>query len=585
MSHDDYSPNEAVYSPLETLRHSAAHVLADAVWRLFPGVQLVIGPAISSGFYYDFDLPAPLSEDELPKIESEINKILKEDLSFIRKEVSKSEALKIFEEKGQTYKVEILKNIPDNEVITIYQHGHFFDLCRGPHVSSTKQIGAVKLLSVAGAYFKGDSKNKMLSRVYGTAFPTQAELTSYLEKLEQTRLRDHRKLAKELELIYFDPLAPGCPFFLPKGMILWTALSDWMRKMLLLSGYVEVKTPLIFNQQLWETSGHLQAFRENMFMINSEEQSFALKPMNCPSHMLIYRSKNRSYRELPLRIHDQGILHRAEASGTLSGLTRVRQFCQDDGHIFLRANQVEAEIANLLQLIDKIYKIFGLSYQVKLSTRNPEKIIGDSNLWDKAEADLKQALDILGIQYTVEPGEGAFYGPKIDFDVTDSLDRKWQCATIQLDFQLPRRFGLSYVDENNTHEIPVVIHRAILGSFERFIAILIEHYAGAFPLWLSPVQAKILPVSQKHNEYAQKVHNLFQQRGVRVESDLSNEKLGAKIRKAQLEKTPYMIVLGDKEASSNEISARTRQGEQLPSLPLNDLIEKIYSEGIPPTIN
>lgn len=575
---------QAELSFVDTLRHSAAHIMADAVRKLFPSAKLSIGPHTATGFYYDFDVETPLTEEDLPRIEEEMQKIVQANLPFLREEISREQALALFQSRQETYKVEILSAIPVGQTITIYRHGDFFDLCRGPHVERTSQLKAFKLLSVAGSYFRGDSRNKMLSRVYGTAFASKQELDAHLFQIEEAKRRDHRKLGKELELFHFEPLAPGATFWLPKGAILWNNLSQFIRSLLLRNGYVEVKTPMVFNKDLWEISGHWQAYQENMFLIQSEEQTFGLKPMNCPAHMLLFRSKKRSYRELPIRFHDQGVLHRNEASGTLGGLTRVRQFSQDDVHLFVTAEQVPSEMRSILGLVDRVYKVFGLSYQVKLSTRNPEKMIGNSQLWDQAETDLKQVLNESGVLYKIESGEGAFYGPKIDIDVTDALGRKWQCATIQLDLQQPLRFDLSYIGSDGKEHRPVVIHQAIYGSFERFLALLIEHYAGAFPTWLAPVQAKVLGVSQKHDAFVNEIDHMLARQGIRVEADLSEEKLGAKIRRAQMEKVPYMLVVGDKEMEARQVSPRTRDGRQLAPLSLEEFAQFLAQEAQPPQI-
>ena len=569
---------------LHTLRHSAAHVMADAVKRLFPQAKLSIGPATETGFYYDFDVPVPFAEEDLPRIEEEMRKIIKSNVPFERQEISRDEALHLFSQREETYKVLILSSIPADQVITVYRHGEFVDLCKGPHVQHTGKLGAIKLLSVAGSYFRGDSKNKMLSRIYGVVFSSQQELDAYVHQLEEAKRRDHRKLGKELDLFQFDPLAPGAAFWLPKGTQVWNTLSNWMRSLLLQSGYVEVRTPLVFNKRLWELSGHWAAYQENMFLMQSEEQVYGLKPMNCPAHMVLFGSRKRSYRELPMRIHDQSVLHRNEASGTLGGLTRVRQFCQDDAHLFVTPDQIGSEIKQLLQLLDWVYGVFGLTYQVKLSTRNPSKMLGDPALWDRAEADLQRVLEEAGLAYRIEPNEGAFYGPKIDFDVTDALGRKWQCATIQLDFQIPERFALSYIGSDGAEHRPVVIHRAIYGSFERFIALLIEHYAGAFPMWLAPVQAKVLGVSQKHDEFVHNVAKALRKAGIRVELDVSEDKLGAKIRRAQMEKVPYMVVVGDKEMSSGQVSARLRDGTQLPPCLVEEFVQRLLGETTPPVL-
>lgn len=584
MSTLDYDAQESQLTPLETLRHSAAHVLADAVKRLFPHAKLSVGPHTETGFFYDFEVPTPFTEQDLPRIAEAMQTIVAEDLLFERKEISREEAIALFTQREEPYKLQILQSIPQGQPITLYQHGSFVDLCRGPHVERTGQVKAFALLSVAGAYFRNDAKNKMLSRIHGTAFLSSQELQNHLEQMEEAKRRDHRKLGKELELLHFEPWAPGAVFWLPKGTLLWNTLSQWIRQSLLRNGYVEVRTPMIFNKALWERSGHWAVYREDMFVLQSEEQQFALKPMNCPSHMLLFASRKRSYRELPLRVHDQGILHRNEASGTLGGLTRVRQFSQDDAHLFITQEQIGPEIDRLLQLVDRVYKVFGLSYQIKLSTRNPNKMVGNQALWDQAESYLREVLVSRKLPYHEEPGEGAFYGPKIDFDVTDAIGRKWQCATIQLDFQLPERFDLSYVGSDGELHRPVVIHRAVLGSFERFLALLIEHYAGGFPIWLAPVQVKVLGISQKHNSFVQEVARILRDQGIRVDSDESEDKLGAKIRRAQLEKVPYMVIIGDREVEERNISPRKRNGEQLTPMGLDKFITHLLDEARPPVI-
>ncbi len=584
IDYDIQGSGDLESTPLEKLRHSAAHVMADAVKRLFPDAKLSIGPATDTGFYYDFDVATPFAEEDLAKIESEMANIVKSDLPFRREEVSRNEAVSLFQSRGEKYKVEILSSIPEDQKITIYRHGEFLDLCRGPHVERTSQIKAFKLLSVAGSYFRGDSKNKMLSRVYGTAFPSKEELDAYLYQIEEAKRRDHRKLGKELDLFHFEPLSPGAAFWLPKGTTLWNTLSSWIRGVYTRHGTVEVRTPLVYNKRLWEMSGHWAAYQENMFLIHAEEQVFGLKPMNCPAHHLIFGSKKRSYRELPLRLHDQSVLHRNEASGTLGGLTRVRQFCQDDSHLYITEDQIASEMQSLLQLVDQVYKVFDLKYELKLSTRDPKKMLGDTQLWDLAETALRKILNESGAPYRIEPGEGAFYGPKVDFDVTDAIGRKWQCATLQLDFQQPRRCGLSYIGSDGAEHIPVVIHRAIFGSFERFIALLIEHYAGAFPLWLAPVQAKVLGVSQKHDEFVREIESRLRQDGIRVEADITEDKLGAKIRRAQVEKIPYMLVVGDKEMEAKKVSPRTRDGKQLEPQEIEKFAEFLVGEARPPVV-
>ncbi len=563
---------------LEKLRHSAAHVMADAVQRIWPDAKLTIGPPIEQGFYYDFDSPHPFSEEDLAKIEELMGEIVAADHPFVEREITREEAIAYFRQRNEPYKVELAEAIPAGERITLHSHGKFTDLCRGGHVKSTGAIRAFKLLSVAGAYWRGDSRNKMLQRIYGTAFFDGKELRTHLAQMEEAKRRDHRKVGKELGLFTFHPWAPGAVFWLPKGTVLWNTLSDTMRRFLLGQGYVEVKTPLIFNLGLWEQSGHAAQYRENMFHFQSEEQSFGLKPMNCPSHMLLYAAELRSYRDLPLRFHDQGVLHRNEASGTLSGLTRVRQFTQDDAHVFLAPEQISEELGRLIDMVHRFYEAFGLTYEAKVSTRNPEKFIGDVAVWSDAEQRLEQAVKDKGLTYRVEPHEAAFYGPKIDFDVTDAIGRKWQCATIQLDFNLPERFALEYVGEDNARHRPVVIHRAIYGSFERFIALLIEHYAGAFPVWLAPVQARVLAVSEKHEAFTREAAALLAARGFRVDFDLSNDKLGAKIRRAQLEKIPYMLVIGDKEVAARTVAPRARDGQQHEPMELLAFADRLGAE-------
>ena len=539
--------------------------MADAVKRIWPDAKLTIGPPIENGFYYDFDVEHPFTDEDLVKIESLMRDIVKANLPFRAEEITRAQAIDYFTKRNEPYKVELAEGIPEGERITLHSHGEFTDLCRGGHCQTTGEIKALKLLSVAGAYWRGDSRNKMLQRIYGTAFHDKTSLDEYLKQREEAEKRDHRKLGKELGLIAFHPWAPGAAFWLPRGTILYNTLSNFMRRLLTApdQGYVEVKGPLLFNQKLWETSGHWEHYGDNMFKVESEDQQFGLRPMNCPSHYLIYGMELHSYRELPIRYHDQSVLHRNEASGTLGGLTRVRQFSQDDGHIFLRPEQIEEEITKLLGLIDKVYKIFDLKYQVKLSTRNPDKFMGSLETWEIAEKGLAAALEKNNIQYHVEPNEAAFYGPKIDFDVTDAIGRKWQCATIQLDYQQAERFDLTFIGEDSKKHRPVVVHRAIFGSFERFIALLIEHYAGAFPLWLAPVQARVVVVSDKQEEFARGVQSQLIAAGIRTDIDLAGDKLGGKIRRAQLEKIPYMLVIGDKEVAAGTVSARARDGKQL----------------------
>ncbi len=544
---------------LEVYRHSTAHLMAQAIKRVFKdtNVQLGIGPVIEDGFYYDIDIERPLTPDDLGAIEKEMERITQENLAIVRKVVSREEAVATFSEIGDQYKLELIRDLPAESVITIYEQGEFFDLCRGPHLPSTGRIKAFKLLTVAGAYWRGNSNNKMLQRVYGTAFPKKAQLDEHLHILEEAKKRDHRKLGKELGLYMFSGEAPGMPFYLPKGMLIRNELEAYSRGLQIEREYDEVRTPFIMNQRLWEQSGHWDHYHENMYFTDVDETKFALKPMNCPGHMLIYKNTLHSYRDLPIRIAEFGQVHRHEMSGALNGMMRVRTFCQDDAHIFVRPDQIEDEIRNVIQLIDTIYSVFGFNYRIELSTR-PEDSMGSEVLWTQAETALQNVLDGLGVQYRVNEGDGAFYGPKIDFHITDALKRSWQCATIQLDFQMPEKFDLNYVGEDNVKHRPVVIHRAVYGSIDRFIGILTEHFAGAFPLWLSPVQARLLPIAAPHVEYAVKVKAQLEAIGVRVELDDRNEKIGYKIREAQLEKIPYMFVIGDQEAASDSLAVRKR---------------------------
>ena len=550
---------------LETIRHSTAHLMAMAVQELFPGTQVTIGPVIENGFFYDFSTDRPFTDEDLRRIEEKMQEIVKRDIPIRREEWSRDEAISTFEKLGEKFKVEIIRDIPGDQVLSVYRQGEWFDLCRGPHVPSTGRLGAFKLLSVAGAYWRGDSRNQMLQRIYGTAWSDQKELDEYIRRTEEAKARDHRKLGKELDLFYFHPFAPGAAFWSPKGTVLYNVLSENMRRLTLENGYVEVKTPLMYNKGLWEISGHWGKYKENMFLVldnETGEHDSSLKPMNCPSHYLLYGMKRHSYRDLPVRYSTQDVLHRNEASGVLSGLTRVRQFQQDDAHIICMEEQVPDEARRFVALLDKVYASVGLEYVAKFATR-PEQRIGDDALWDRAESLLKSALDSLGRPYEMKPGDGAFYGPKIDFEVSDSIGRKWQLGTFQLDYNAPERFDLVYVGEDNTEHRPVVLHRAVYGSFERFIAILIEHFAGAFPFWLAPVQVAVLPVSEKFVDYANETAAKFHAAGLRVHVDESDVKLGAKIREAQLQKVPFMLIVGDKEASSGTVSLRKRtSGDQ-----------------------
>ncbi|WP_336789441.1 threonine--tRNA ligase [Paenibacillus sp. MMO-177] len=540
-------------------RHSTAHVLAQAIKRLYGGeaVKLGIGPVIEDGFYYDVDLAHTLSTKDLEAIEKEMWSIVKENLPIRRRVVSREEALALFEEREEPLKLELIRDLPEGEVIRIYEQGEFSDLCRGPHLPSTGRIKAFKLLHVAGAYWRGNSDNKMLQRIYGTAFLSKTELADHLYQLEEAKKRDHRKLGKELELFMFSEEAPGMPFYLPKGMAIRTALESFSRELLNQNDYEEVRTPFMMNKRMWEQSGHWDHYKDNMYFTKVDEAEFALKPMNCPGHMLIFKNSLRSYRELPVRLAEFGQVHRHELSGALGGMMRVRTFCQDDAHLFVRPDQIEEEIGKIMGLIGQVYKVFGFSYTVELSTR-PADYMGSDELWDEAEQSLKNVLDALGVKYRINEGDGAFYGPKIDFHIVDALKRSWQCGTIQLDFQMPEKFDLSYIGEDNKKQRPVVIHRAVYGSLDRFIGILIEHYSGAFPIWLAPVQAKVIPVSEHELDYALQIKSRLIEAGIRVEVDARSEKLGNKIRKAQLEKVPYMLVVGKNERLSGSVSVRKR---------------------------
>jgi len=555
---------------LDLIRHDAAHVVASVVQRLFPGTQVTIGPHTEEGFYYDFFRKEPFTPEDLEKIEQTANEEVKKDLPFVRKEVSREEAMQLFEKLGEKFKMEIVEDIFQKgaKTLTLYSHGDWVDFCLGPHAPSTGKIGVIKLLNVAGAYWRGDHTKPQLQRIYGTAFFDKKDLDAWLKQQEEARKRDHRKLGRELDLFAFHPAAPGAVFWTHRGTLMFHALSNAMRNMCLRNGYQEIKTPLLYNKLLWERSGHWGKYRENMFLVldpeSKEEKvedraAFSLKPMNCPSHHLMYEMRKRSYRELPLRYHTQDVLHRNEATGVLSGLTRVRQFQQDDAHIYLMESQITDEVGRLTTLIKRVYEAFGLSFTAKFATR-PAQRIGTDDLWDRAESGLRVALEKTGLAYELKPGDGAFYGPKIDFDVSDSIGRKWQLGTIQLDYAVPERFELGYVGEDNKEHRPVLIHRAIYGSFERFVAILIEHFAGNFPVWMAPLQARIITVADRHMDWAREVYAQMQARGLRVELDETSEKLGAKIRDAQLMKIPYTLVVGDKEVEGKGVSPR-KHGE------------------------
>lgn len=560
-------------------RHSTAHLMAQAIKRIYGGknVKLGIGPVIEDGFYYDIDIENPLSSENLAAIEQEMNVIVKENLPIVRREVSRDEAIAMFEAHDEPLKLELIRDLPEEAVISIYDQGEFSDLCRGPHLASTGQIKVFKLMSVAGAYWRGDSRNKMLQRIYGVSFLKKAQLEEHLHMLEEAKKRDHRKLGKELELFMFSEEAPGMPFYLPKGMIIRTELEDFSRGLQRERNYSEVRTPLMMNNRLWEQSGHYDHYKDDMYFTHVDEAKFALKPMNCPGHMLIFKNSLHSYRELPIRIAEFGQVHRNESSGSLNGMMRVRTFCQDDAHLFVLPEQIEAEIGHVLDLIDHIYNVFGFEYKVELSTR-PADYMGEESLWDQAEAALEQVLQNRGIPYRINVGDGAFYGPKIDFHILDALKRSWQCGTVQLDFQMPEKFDLTYIGEDGQKHRPVVIHRAVYGSIDRFIGILTEHFSGAFPVWLSPVQAKLLPVSENHADYAFQVKQALEAAGIRVEVDLRNEKLGLKIREAQLEKVPYMLVLGDHERNSATASVRKRAVGDAGAMSIAEIVRVITAE-------
>ncbi len=538
-------------------RHTTSHIMAQAIKRLYPDTKLAIGPSIEDGFYYDIDRETPLVAEDLEKIEAEMKKIVKEDLPIKQYTMPRAEAIAYFKEKDEPYKVELIEDLPENSVISFYSQGEFTDLCAGPHLMSTKPVKAFKLTSLAGAYWRGSEKNKMLQRVYGTSYPKKAELEEYLHMMEEAKKRDHRKLGKELGLFMMREEGPGFPFFLPKGMELKNQLLDYWREIHKKAGYVEISTPIMLSRHLWETSGHWDHYKDNMYTTVIDDEDFAIKPMNCPGGILVYESEPRSYRDLPLRMGELGLVHRHEKSGQLHGLMRVRCFTQDDAHIFMTPEQVRDEIKGVVKLINEVYSLFGFKYHVELSTR-PEDSMGSDEDWDMATEALRGALDDLGLPYVVNEGDGAFYGPKIDFHLEDSIGRTWQCGTIQLDFQLPLRFNLEYTGADGEKHRPIMIHRVIFGSIERFIGILIEHFAGAFPTWLAPVQVKVLPISDKYMDYAQKVLDELNNSGVRAEIDTRAEKIGYKIREAQMKKIPYMLVVGAKEEEDGLISVRSR---------------------------
>ncbi|MGL5257041.1 MAG: threonine--tRNA ligase [Proteocatella sp.] len=558
--------------------HTATHVMAQAIKRLFPEAKLGTGPAVENGFYYDIDLDYKLTPEDLEKLEAEMKKIVKEELQVEKFELPAAEAIALMKERNEPYKIELIEDLAkEGQTLSFYKQGEFVDLCAGPHLSNTKKVKAFKLTSVAGAYWRADQSNKMLQRVYGVAFEKKKTLDEYLEMLEEAKKRDHRKLGKELNLFTILEEGPGFPFFLPNGTVLKNELMSYWREVHRAAGYVEIETPIILNRQLWETSGHWFHYKENMYTVQIDEEDFAIKPMNCPGGMLAYKTKMRSYRDFPIRMGEVGRVHRHELSGALHGLMRVRAFTQDDAHIFMLPEQIKDEIKGVAQLIDKVYKQFGFSYHVELSTR-PESFLGEISMWDEAEAALKAALEELGLDYRLNEGDGAFYGPKIDFHLRDCIGRTWQCGTIQLDYQLPQRFDLTYIGKDGEKHRPIMIHRVAFGSIERFIGILIEHYAGKFPVWLSPVQAKILPISDKFMDYADSVYKKLFDAGIRVDIDDRAEKIGYKIREAQLEKVPYMIIVGEKEVLEGNVSVRSRDNGELGSLSTQEFIEKIVAE-------
>ena len=565
---------EEAKDELRAIRHTASHVLAQAVKRLYPETKLAIGPAIDDGFYYDFDREGGFTPDDLEKLEAEMKKIVKENLALKPFVLPRDEAIKFMQEKGEPYKVELIEDLPEGETISFYQQGDFVDLCAGPHILYTKGIKAFKLTSIAGAYWRGSEKNKMLTRIYGTAFAKKEDLEAYLTMMEEAKKRDHRKLGKELGLFMFAEEGPGFPFFLPKGMTLKNTLIDYWREIHLREGYQEVSTPVILSRKLWETSGHWDHYKENMYTTVIDDEDYAIKPMNCPGGMLVYKSQPRSYRDLPLRVGELGLVHRHEKSGQLHGLMRVRCFTQDDAHIFMTQDQITDELKGVTRLINEVYSQFGFDYFVELSTR-PEDSMGSDEDWEMATNGLRNALDEMGLKYIVNEGDGAFYGPKIDFHLRDSIGRTWQCGTIQLDFQLPQRFEAEYVAEDGTKKRPIMIHRVCFGSIERFIGILIEHFAGKFPVWLAPVQVKVIPVSEKSMEYAQGVYDQLKAAGIRTELDRKDEKVGYKIRQAQLEKVPFMLVLGEKEAAEGKITVRSRDKGDLGVADLSTFIADV----------
>ena len=566
---------------LDVLRHSCAHLMAQAVKRLFPSVQITIGPVIKNGFYYDFKHERAFTSEDLEQIEAEMRKIVAENFPISREEIARDDAVHLFRSMGEDFKAEIIASIPGNEVISLYRQGEFVDLCRGPHLPATGNIPAFKLTSVAGAYWRGDARNEQLQRIYGTAWASQKDLDAYLKRLEEAKKRDHRRLGQALDLFSLPPISPGAPFFHPKGTIVYNLLVQYIRGLYSRYGYTEIITPLIYKTDLWKTSGHYEAFHDDMFLMDVEDGEYGVKPMNCPGHCYLFASRKHSYRDLPIRYADFSRLHRFERSGVLSGLTRVRSFAQDDAHIYCTPEQLDDELNRFIAMTKEVYSAFGFDrIEVTLQTR-PEKFLGRIELWESAESALRRVLEQAGYHVTVLPGEGAFYGPKIGFDFRDVLERSWTLATVQIDCAMPERFGLSYVTPEGTEATPVMLHRAVLGSLERFMAILLEHCAGDWPLWLAPVQVRLLTVTDAHDDYARNVCDQLQQAGIRAELDLRNEKLGYKIREAEMQKVPYMVVIGDKEVNTATVAPRGRKGEKIPSLTVAELVARIATEAVP----
>ncbi len=577
MDENKYSFENEEYR--RTYWHTCSHILAQAVKRLYPEVKLAIGPSIDNGFYYDMDSPFPFTPEIMENIEAEMRKICKEKLKLERFELPREEAIKFMEEKGEPYKVELINDLPEDAHISFYRQGEFTDLCAGPHLDSTGRVkgNAIKLTACNSAYWRGDSNRQTLQRIYGVAFPKKEELDAYLQRIEEAKRRDHRKLGKELGLFMLTDEGPGFPFFLPKGMVLKNTLIDYWREVHKRYGYVEVSTPMILNRHLWETSGHWFHYKQNMYTTLIDGEDYAIKPMNCPGGMLVYKSEPHSYRDLPLRVGELGVVHRHELSGALHGLFRVRCFTQDDAHIFMTWDQMKDEIKNVVRLFDEVYSLFELPYEIELSTM-PEDHMGDEKDWEFAQETLKEAITEMGKSYVINEGDGAFYGPKLDFHLQDSLGRTWQCGTIQLDMQLPERFELEYTGADGEKHRPVMIHRVVFGSIERFIGVITEHYAGAFPVWLSPVQVKVMPITDRTADYAKEVARKLDELGVRVETDLRNEKIGYKIREAQMQKIPYMLVVGDREAEAGAVAVRTRAGVDMGAMPFEDFAAKIGEE-------